>query len=192
MPSVYDWSSTAGSNTSVGGVNIAEGMSPALVDDAMRQIMAICRSTFDPSLQNFLNASAQLPIANGGTGAASAAAALAALGGLAATYRDLPSGNNQSAAFTFADAMRGGGVDYTGGAAAATLNQYATTPIGVRGVIVVRNNGSGALTITPGGAASLKKNGATSSSTATLAIGGVATLIQWNQDDWTITGSGIS
>lgn len=192
MASIYDWSTTPASNSSIGGVNVAEGMSPALVDDAIRSMAAIIRQTFDPSLQNFLNNSAQLPIANGGTGAATAVAALAALGGLGIAYRDLPSGNNQSAAFTFADAMRGGGVEYTGAAAAATLNQYATTPIGVRGVICVRNNGSGALTITPAGAASLKKNGATSSSSAVLAVGGVATMVQWNQDDWTITGSNIS
>lgn len=192
MPSVYDWSTTAGSNTSVGGVNVAEGMSPALVDDAMRQIMAIVRATFDSSLQSFLANSAQLPIANGGTGAATAAAALTALGGLGIAFQDLPGGNNQSAAFTFADAMRGGGVDYTGAAAAATINPHSTTAIGVRGVICLRNSGTGALTVTPGSGVTLKKNGATSSSNATLAVGGVATLIQWNTDDWSITGSGIS
>jgi hypothetical protein len=192
ISSIYDWSSTAGSITSVGGINIAEGMSPALVNDAIRAAMAIIRSSFDPSLQNFLNNSAQLPIANGGTGAATAAAALAALGGLGIAFQDLPGGNNQSAAFNFTDAMRGGGVEYTGAAAAATINPHATTAIGNRAVIVVRNNGTGALTLTPGSGVTLKKNGATVSSSAILAVGGVATLIQWNQDDWTASGSGIS
>lgn len=37
---VEDWSVTAGSNTSVGAVSIAEGMSPAGVNNAMREIMA--------------------------------------------------------------------------------------------------------------------------------------------------------
>lgn len=192
MPSVFDWSATPGSNTSVGGVNIAEGMSPALVNDALRMAMSILVQTFASALQNFLNGTAALPIANGGTGAATAAAALAALGGLGVAYRDLPSGNNQSAAFNFTDAMRGSGVDYTGAAATATINPSSITAIGVRGVIVVRNSGTGALTINPGTAVTLKKNGATSSSSAVLAIGGVASLIQWNVDDWTVTGSGIS
>lgn len=192
MSSIYDWSATPGSNSTVGGINIAEGMSPALVNDAMRALMSIVVQSFASSLQNFLNGSAPLAIANGGTGGATQAAALAALGALASAYRDLPSGNNQSAAFTFSDAMRGGGVDYTGPAAAATINPNASTPIGVRGVICIRNNGTGTLTITPGSGVTLKKNGSTISASAGLAVGGVATLIQWNTDDWSITGSGIS
>jgi hypothetical protein len=194
MPSIYDWSATPDSNSTVGGKNIAEGMSPALVDDAIRQIMGIVRGTFDLSLQNFLANTAPLPIANGGTNATTAATALAALGGLALTYQDLPGGafSPQTAAFSFTDAMRGGGVDYTGAAAAATINPHSTTAIGIRGVIVLRNSGTGALTVTPGTGVTLKKNGATTSANAVLAIGGVASLIQWNQDDWSITGSGIS
>ena len=38
--SQWDWSTTAGSNTTVGGVSIAEGMNPANVNNAMRAIMA--------------------------------------------------------------------------------------------------------------------------------------------------------
>lgn len=38
--SVYDWNTNASSNTSVGGVSIAEGMNPAGVNNAMREIMA--------------------------------------------------------------------------------------------------------------------------------------------------------
>lgn len=37
---VSDWSSTAASNTTVGGISIAEGMSPANVNNAMREMMA--------------------------------------------------------------------------------------------------------------------------------------------------------
>lgn len=35
-----DWSTTAGSNTSVGGVSIAEGMNPSDVNNAIRAVMA--------------------------------------------------------------------------------------------------------------------------------------------------------
>ena len=38
-----DWSTTAGSNTSVGGVSIAENMNPSDVNNAMRAIMADAR-----------------------------------------------------------------------------------------------------------------------------------------------------
>ena len=40
MTSIYDWSTTAGSNTTVAGVSIAEGMSPAGVNNAIRGQMA--------------------------------------------------------------------------------------------------------------------------------------------------------
>ena len=37
---ISDWSSTAASNTNVGGINIAEGMLPSDVNNAMREMMA--------------------------------------------------------------------------------------------------------------------------------------------------------
>jgi hypothetical protein len=37
---VSDWSSTASTNTDVGGINIAEGMLPSDVNNAMREMMA--------------------------------------------------------------------------------------------------------------------------------------------------------
>lgn len=40
MASIRDWSGTAGSNTSVGGVSIAENMAPSGVNNGMRAIMA--------------------------------------------------------------------------------------------------------------------------------------------------------
>ena len=191
MPSIYDWSSTAGSNSSVGGVNIAEGMSPALVDDAMRQIMAIVRATFDPSLQNFLVNSAQLPIANGGTGAATAAAALAALGGLSSIYRGIPMAD-KTTSFSPVDSEGGGGYNYIGAAATMTLNPNAITAITKGAVYTIRNGGSGALTIARGSGVNLYKNGSTTSADATLAIGAVASLVNWGTDFWTLTGSGVS
>jgi hypothetical protein len=43
MGGVLDWSTTPGSNTSVDGVNIAEGMQPGLVNNAIRAAMALVR-----------------------------------------------------------------------------------------------------------------------------------------------------
>jgi hypothetical protein len=166
-------------------------MSPANTDNLFRSVMALCRNTFDSALQTFLAGGAALPIANGGTGAASAAAALTALGGLSTTYRDLPM-VTKTVAFTFADSERSGGINYTGAAAAATINPNATTSITAGASYVIRNNGSGVLTITRGAGVSLKKNGSTSSADASLAVGGVASLVRWGTDDWSVSGSGIS
>lgn len=87
MPSIFDWSSTAGSNTTVDGTNIAEGCPAGNVNNALRSVMALCRSTFTTALQNFLAGSAPLPEANGGTGQTTLAAARGAMGAAA-------SGNN--------------------------------------------------------------------------------------------------
>ena len=85
----------------------------------------------------------EVPVANGGTGAATASAARTALGALADTYRDLPI-TTKTVAFTFADADRAAGLNYTGAAAAATINPNATTAITTGACIVVRNAGEGA------------------------------------------------
>jgi len=83
MPSLFDWSSTAASNTTVDGINIAEGCPAANVNNGMRSIMALVRATFSSALQTFLDGSAALPIANGGTGGLTASAARTALGAAA-------------------------------------------------------------------------------------------------------------
>lgn len=191
IPSIFDWSSTAASNTTIDSINTNTGMSPANVDNVLRSIAAIVRSTFASALQNFLAGSAALPIANGGTAATTAADALASLGALADDYRDLPL-TTKTAAWTFADAERGGRINYTGAAAAATINPNATTSITDGATYVIRNAGSGAITVTRGTGVTLKVNGGTSSANATIAIGGLATLIRWGTDDWTISGSGVS
>jgi len=153
--------------------------------------MALVRATFSSALQTFLAGSAPLPVANGGTGATTGAGVLAAIGGLSSVYRDLPI-TTQTAAFAFADSNRANGIDYTGAAAAATINPNATTAITTGATIVVRNNGSGVLTITKGSGVTLKQNGSTTSANASLAVGGVCTLVKWGTDDWTVTGSGLS
>src|SRR3990167_10888298 len=43
----FGWSTTAGSNTSPGGVSIAEGMAPAGVNNGMRSIMAGVKELID-------------------------------------------------------------------------------------------------------------------------------------------------
>jgi hypothetical protein len=191
MASIFDWSATDSANTGVSGININTGMDPKNIDNAIRAAMAVIRGSFAAALQNFLAGTAALPVANGGTGGTDSASALAGIGALASTYRDLPI-SARSAAFAFADSDRATAINYTGAAAAATINPNATTAITTGATIVVRNAGTGALTLTRGSGVTLKKNGSATSADAILAVGGVATLVKWGTDDWTVTGSSIS
>lgn len=188
---IFDWSTTAASNTTVDGININTGMSPGNVDNALRALMRIVRNSFSSALQSFLAGTAALPVANGGTAGTTAADARTNLGALSSDYRDLPL-TTKTGAFTFAEAERGGRINYTGGAAAATIDPNGSTPITSGATYVIRNAGSGAITVTRGSGVTLKVNGGTSSANATIAIGGVATLIKWDTNDWTIAGSGVS
>lgn len=66
----FSWSATDTSNTTLDGVSVATGMSPANVDNAIRKLMAACRNSVAAGLQTFLAGSAGLGVANGGTGVA--------------------------------------------------------------------------------------------------------------------------
>jgi hypothetical protein len=193
MAGIFAWSTSAGSNTSVGGVSIPTGMSPANVDNALRAIAAEVRVSFHADLETFLNGTAALPVANGGTGATSAATGLAALGGLATSYKGLPF-TAKTGAFTFATTDEGVGIRYTGSAAAATINPVSSTAYTVGAVIPVRvaHNSSGALTLTRGSGVSLRIAGQTTDQNVTCAVGSYAVLIHESSNVWLVVGTGIS
>ena len=48
-----DWSTTAASNTSIGGISIAEGCPPSNLNNAAREMMAQLRAAFAPGLSAF-------------------------------------------------------------------------------------------------------------------------------------------
>lgn len=191
MAGIFGWFTTAGSNTTVGGVSIAEGMSPANVNNGMRAMMADVATSFAAALENFLNGTAPLPIANGGTAAASAPAALTSLGALASTYRDLPV-TAKTTDFTFADSDRGTMLRYTGGAAAITISANATVAINTGGVIVVYNRGSGALTTAKAVGVSVRIAGQTTDANVVIAVDGYAAFIKSDTNEWIVVGSGVS
>jgi hypothetical protein len=70
MADIFDLDSTASNNNNIDGVNIQTNMSIANIDNAFRSLAAIIRNTFTDGLKNFLKGTAELPVANGGTGAA--------------------------------------------------------------------------------------------------------------------------
>lgn len=79
MGSLFDWSPTAGSNTTCDGINCNTGMPVGNTDNLFRSMMAIIRQTFSSTLQNFLAGVSALPISSGGTGGSTAADARTAL-----------------------------------------------------------------------------------------------------------------
>lgn len=185
MP-VGSYSTNPALNTSISGIDISEGSAASGYNDALRQIMADIATWIATQA-----VSLPVSVANGGTGATTAPAALTALGALASSYRDLAP-INLNGSFTFSDAGCGAGVLWTGSTGTGTINPHATTNVKVGGVVPVFNNGSGVLTVSPGAGVSLLKNGSTGSGSAALAVGAVATLVQWTADNWTITGVGVS
>lgn len=193
MADIFDWSATAGSNTSVDGVSIAEGMSPANVNNAIRAVMALVRNTFTDALDAFFAGSAPLPVANGGTAAATAGAALTSLGALAATFKGIPM-VAKTAGFTLDDADEGVGYRYAGSAAAATIDPVGTTPYTVGAVFPIRNahNSTGAVAITRGTGVSLRIAGLTTDQNVSLAVGGYGVLIHEASNTWIFVGTGAS
>ena len=71
---VSEWSSTPGSNTDIGGININEGCPPSTINNAIREAMAQIKD-----LQAGTSGDT-LPVASGGTGSTTASAARTALG----------------------------------------------------------------------------------------------------------------
>lgn len=81
--SFWDWSTNESANATASGVNIGEGCPPGNLNNSDRTIMAQLRAAFADGLQNFLGGTAELPVANGGTGGTTQAAARAGIGAAA-------------------------------------------------------------------------------------------------------------
>jgi len=88
MAGLFNWSSTAGSNTTVDGVNIAEGCPAGNLNNGIRSVMAMIRSTFSQTLEGFLAGTSALSLTAGGTSATSASGARTNLGLGSAALQD--------------------------------------------------------------------------------------------------------
>ena len=137
---VFDLSATAGSNSIIEGVNVAEGCPAGNLNDGVRGLAAAVRNTFTSALQTFLAGTVPLPIANGGTAGTSAVTARTALGAAAAgTNSDITALTALTTAITLA---QGG----TGATDAAT----ARTNIGAIGVTAASLASPGYIKLTNG------------------------------------------
>ena len=96
---VSEWSATPADNTDISNINIAEGCSPANVNNAIRSVMAQVKD-----LQAGTSGDT-IPITAGGTGATTASAARTNLGlGAAATADIVPIANGGTGSATLAGA----------------------------------------------------------------------------------------
>lgn len=99
----------------------------------------------------------------------------------------------EAGAFNFDDTQGGKSILYTGGAAAATLRPDATAALSNGWGTVIRNKGTGTLTIALGAGVTLMVNGSTLAAvSAAIAVGGVAHINRWGVDDFTIVGPKVT
>jgi hypothetical protein len=84
---VSDWSSTAGSNTDIDGINLAEGMLPSDVNNALREMMSQLKDLQSANPTYYTSNSDAIAVGAGGTGAITASGARTNLG-ISATGAD--------------------------------------------------------------------------------------------------------
>ena len=145
---ISEFSSTAASNTDIDNINIAEGCSPANVNNAIRGLMAQLKNQQDGSSgDNFsvggnltvtgtTTLTTVLPVASGGTGASTNAGTAYALKG---ANSDITSITGLTTPLTTAQ----------GGTGTASTT-FANLTTNVTGTLPVANGGTGAATLTSG------------------------------------------
>lgn len=182
---VADWSATAGSNTTVDGINIAEGCPPANLNNALRAIMANVRVFYD-------NVPVPTGVAASGANADITAllqsVTVTATGTIAANsigYRGLPV-NSPAGAYTLVLADQGKLVSLATGGLTIPANATVAFPIG--STIAVYNDSGSTQTVSIT-SDTLRLTGGASTGTRTLAIRGLATLIKVAATEWVISGN---
>jgi len=136
---ISEYSSTAGNNTDINSINLAEGMAPSLVNNAIRQLMA--------QLKNFQDGSAGDNVTVGGnlyvTGTSTTTGAITASGGI--------NGNLTSSSATITGGTINGAV-IGGSSAQAITGTNVTATVGFTGPLTgavtgnVTGNVTGAVT----------------------------------------------
>jgi hypothetical protein len=114
------------------------------------------------------------------------------VGGVELGYRDAPQ-NVQNGAYTLALADRGRHI-YSENVAGQTVTipVNATVALPVGSAIVVVNNGTNPITLSPAGGVTLKRAGTGATGSRTLAANGMATLLKTGTNAWFLSGAGIS
>lgn len=109
-----------------------------------------------------------------------------------AGYRGAPI-TTQDAAYSFGLADAGQTIRHTSATPHAwTIEPDGTTDFPIGTTIVLRNVGSGAVTITRGSGVALRIGGVSTDSNKTMAQWGLATLLKEAADTWVISGAGVT
>lgn len=146
---VSEWSSTPGANTDIDGINLAEGMLPSDVNNAMREMMAQLKDLQSANPTYYTSNSDAIAVGAGGTGAITAADARTNLGvtasGSDTTYNyranNLSDVSNAATARTNLGLAIGTNVQaYNANTAFTNATQTFTTP--QRGTVTTDNDGS--------------------------------------------------
>ena len=136
---ISEWSSTSADNTDISNINIAEGCSPANVNNAIRTVMAQVKD-----LQAGTSGDT-IPVAAGGTGSTTASGAPFALKG---ANSDITSITGLTTALTTAQ-----------GGTGSTSTTYCNLTTNVTGVLPIANGGTNASSLTAYGVAVVNSGG---------------------------------
>jgi len=182
---VSDYSVTPGSNTTISGINIAEGCAPANLNNAIRQIMADVRVFYNsPPTPSGVAASG----ANTDITSLRRSVSIAASGTVAADtigFRGLPA-VSPAGAYTLVLDDQGRIILLATGGLTIPANGTVAFPIGT--TIALYNNSGSTQTVAIT-TDTLRLAGGASTGTRTLAIRGLATLIKVAATEWIITGN---
>lgn len=178
---VTDWDTTAGNNTDIAGVNLAEGCAAAGINDAIRTVMAqiaawIVAAT-GPLLRVAANTIANAVMILDGAG-------VARLIG----YRGVPP-TASTTGRTLALTDVGQHIPATGG---ITVPPNSSVAFAIGDLVAVYNNSGSSITITQGSGVTLRLIGTATTGNRTLAQRGVCNLLKVGTDEWVASGGGVS
>lgn len=193
---VSDWSTTAISNGTTLGINIAEGCDAANINNAIRELMAEAKTKFDAidaSLTGVVTETGTSNLSNKTlVGAVIRADSTVNDTGTIATssagFRGIPQ-NSQSGAYQLVLTDNGKHIANSTGGFTIPANASVAFPIGAT-VVLFNNSGSNqTIAITSD---TLRLAGTANTGSRTLAQYGLATIVKVASTIWVISGAGLS
>jgi hypothetical protein len=185
---VQSWDTTAGNNTDIAGVNLAEGCAAAGINDAIRTVMS--------QIATWLAAASGPLLKTGGavTGAITGMLTGSTVQDGAGTpryvgYRNIPL-TAKTANYTLALIDVGQGLSTTTGGWTLPLN--ATVAFAIGDTVALYNNSASSQTITATGGVTLRLAGSATTGNRTVAQRGLCTLVKVATDEWVASGTGVS
>ena len=183
---VDSWSTTANSNTTVAGINIAENCLAANVNDALRAIMAAIRAYIDSIIGVFAGIGANTDITSLKENVTLSSGG--AITGATLGYRGVPT-KQTGGTLTLALTDAGGRIRLTAGGLTIPANGSVAFPVDTVIVVVNRSGSSQTISITTD---TLYYAGIGTTGSRTIADFGIATLVKDTSTTWLIGGPGVT